>query len=146
MQDTDQPVAQRPERLVVAGATGPVGVIAAPRPWGGGQSCEGPQLAGIHQPLIARRPRNHRSAKPRGAGDRRGAGKRLAALSGGVAVRVVAELSQHTRPKHHAKPGQALDDPRVPMDGESEGELMLEGGDLHVEAAEHGDQGATTSR
>jgi hypothetical protein len=57
-------------------------------------------------------------------------------------VRVVAELSQHTHPKYHAKPGQALDDPRVPMDGESEGELLLEGGDLHVEAAEHGDQGA----
>jgi hypothetical protein len=68
-------------------------------------------------------------------------------VSGGIAVRVVAELSQHTRPKHHAKPGQALDDPRVPMDGESEGELLLEGGDLHVEAAEHSDQGApTTSR
>jgi hypothetical protein len=32
MQDANQPVAQRPQRLMVTGAAGPVGVIAAPRP------------------------------------------------------------------------------------------------------------------
>ena len=32
MQDPDQPVPERPERLMVGGAAGPVGVIAAPRP------------------------------------------------------------------------------------------------------------------
>jgi hypothetical protein len=33
MHDSHQAVAQGPERLVVGGAAGAVGVIATPRPW-----------------------------------------------------------------------------------------------------------------
>jgi hypothetical protein len=32
MQDPDQPVPEGPQRLVMGGPAGPVGVIAAPRP------------------------------------------------------------------------------------------------------------------
>jgi hypothetical protein len=62
VQDADQPVAQGPQRLMVAGTAGPVGVIAAPRTRGAGQRGECPQLAGIHQPLVTGRPGDHRGA------------------------------------------------------------------------------------
>jgi len=42
-----------------------------------GQRRERPQIAGVHQPLIARRPGDHHRAQPRGSGDRSGAGEGL---------------------------------------------------------------------
>jgi hypothetical protein len=107
-----------------------------------GQRRERPQVAGIHQPLVARRPGHHHRSQPRGSGDRGGARERLAALGGGIAVRVVTELGQHPCPQHHPKPGLAAQDRRVRMGGEPGRKLLLQRGDLLVEAAQHGHQGA----
>jgi hypothetical protein len=61
-------------------------------------------------------------------------------------VRVVAELGQHPRPQHHLKPGLAAKDRRVRVGGEPGGQLLLQGGDLLVEAAQRGYKAPTTSR
>ena len=80
VQDTDQPVPESAERLVMGLAAGPMGVIAAPRTRGGGQRRERPQITGIDQPLITGRPGHHHRAQARGSGDRGSPSERLAAL------------------------------------------------------------------
>src|SRR6266700_2063293 len=45
VQDADQPVTQRPQGLMVGGATGSQGVVVAAGPWGAGQGGERPQVA-----------------------------------------------------------------------------------------------------
>jgi hypothetical protein len=51
--DADQPVAQSPKRLMMGRSPGPWGRSTAAR---GGQRRERPQVAGIHQPMVACRP------------------------------------------------------------------------------------------
>jgi hypothetical protein len=56
-------------------------------------------------------------------------------------VRGIAELAQHPGAQHHPKPGLAAQDGGVRMGGEPSRELLLQDGDLLVQATERGDQG-----
>jgi hypothetical protein len=59
-----------------------------------------------------------------------------------MAVRVIAELPEQTSAQDHAKPGLAPDDGGVRMSAELASQVLLQGRDLLIEAAERGHQSA----
>jgi len=66
VQDPDQPVRQGAERLMVGGATSPMGVVVVAGPRRSGQRRERPQMTGGAQPPIPHRPGQDYLPLPRG--------------------------------------------------------------------------------
>lgn len=95
VQDTDEPVSQPPERVIVFESLGALLVVERAGARRRGQRREGPGHQGVDEPVVVHKPGGDDLLLARRAGDRAGGGVVLAGFRAGVPVRVVAELAEH---------------------------------------------------
>ena len=105
VQDPDEPVAELPQRGVVAAAASADGVGVDPRAGAGGQRAERLLVRGVGEAVVTGVTGQYDLLLARGAGDRGGAGVVLASSGVVVAVRVVAELTEHPGAEDLSQPG-----------------------------------------
>src|SRR5215472_19315153 len=114
VQDAGEPVGQLAQRGVVALAAAPELVVVGPGAGGGGEGAEGLLVQGVGEPVVADVAGQHGFLLAGGAGDRASAGVVLAGLGVGVAVLVIAELTEGPGRQNRSQAGLGPVDLSVP--------------------------------